>query len=131
MWIKLVSMLFRRAVVIAGSRGVQLGAGAAAIAEIINIDVMHREALKIAPGSDAAALHNAAETVLRWLGGAGDEVMWPTHKTGPLAGQPIAPNYLTIDMARGRAWFHETYTKRRRFMARGRGGYRRSYRRRY
>jgi len=128
MWVKLVSILFRRAMMIAESRGVQLAAGAAAIAEIINVDVLNREALKVAPGSDPAALHSAAETVLRWLGAGGDEVMWPTHKTGPLAGQPIAPNYLTIDMAKGRAWFHEKYTSRKSARMFGR---RRSFRRSY
>lgn len=133
MWIKLVAMLFQRAGVIASSRGVQIGTGLAALSDILNIDILRHEAIKLAPGSDRHALDEAARVVLRWLGGAGEEVMWPTHKTGPLAGQPIAPNYMTIDMAKGRAWFHEKYysakSSRRRF---GGGGFRRSsYRRRY
>lgn len=107
----LIAKLLARAFPFYSSRGAQaaLVAGGAAGgiigSDIINLDWLRRESFKIAPGSDAVALEEAARTVARMLNLSGDEVLWPRTRTG----DPIAPKYLTIDLGRGRAWYHTKY----------------------
>jgi len=120
----LVGRLILAARALAASRGVQLAAGGIVAADLINLDWLRQQSIRIAPGSDQAAIEQAARTAAQLLGMAGDEVLWPTHRRGALQGEPITPMYLTVDLTRGRAWFSSRYfsrkSTRRRF-----GGYRR------
>lgn len=123
----LVGRLLLSARALAASRGVQLAAGGALVADFINLDWLRQQAIKIAPGSDRAALEQAARTAATLLGLAGDEVLWPVHRRGALQGEPITPMYLVVDLTKGRAWFSSRYssTRRRRFGFRRFGGLRR------
>lgn len=123
----LVGRLIIAARALAASRGVQLAAGGIVAADLINLDWLRQQSIRIAPGSDRAAIEQAARTAAQLLGMAGDEVLWPTHRRGALQGEPITPMYLVVDLTRGRAWFSSKYysaksARRRRF-----SGYRRSY----
>lgn len=123
----LVGRLIIAARALAASRGVQLAAGGIVAADLINLDWLRQQSIRIAPGSDRAALEQAARTAAQLLGMAGDEVLWPTHRRGALQGEPITPMYLVVDLTKGRAWFTTKYysaksVRRRRF-----SGYRRSY----
>jgi len=122
----LVGRLLLSARALAASRGVQLAAGGALVADFINLDWLRQQAVKIAPGSDRAALEQAARTAATLLGLAGDEVLWPVHRRGALQGEPITPMYLVVDLTKGRAWFSSRYkSTKRRFGFRRFGGYRR------
>lgn len=131
----LVGRLIIAARALAASRGVQLAAGGIVAADLINLDWLRQQSIRIAPGSDRAAIEQAARTAASLLGMAGDEVLWPTHRRGALQGEPITPMYLVVDLTRGRAWFTSRYTsgkamyrmRRRRFGYRRYGGYRGSY----
>lgn len=97
---------------VAQSRGFGYAATGLAIADVINLDFLRQEAIKLAPGSGQEGIENAARTAARLLGLNGEEVLWPTHRRGPQAGEPIIPRYLTIDLIQGRAWYssrHNTY----------------------
>lgn len=120
----LVGRLLIAARALAASRGVQLAAGGIVAADLINLDWLRAQSIRIAPGSDKAAIEQAARTAAQLLGMAGDEVLWPYHRRGALQGEPITPMYLVVDLTKGRAWFSSSYTKRRRFR---RFGYRRRY----
>lgn len=125
----LVGRLILAARALAASRGVQLAAGGIVAADLINLDWLRQQSIRIAPGSDQAAIEQAARTAAQLLGMAGDEVLWPTHRRGALQGEPITPMYLTVDLTRGRAWFSTRYysrksARRRSFRPRY-GGYRR------
>lgn len=113
----LVGRLILSARALAASRGVQLAAGGAVVSDFLNLDWFNQQAIKIAPGSDKAAIVDAARLAARLLGLAGDEVLWPVHRRGALQGEPITPMYLVVDLTKGRAWFSSRYksTKRRRF----------------
>jgi len=126
----LVGRLILAARALAASRGVQLAAGGIVAADLINLDWLRQQSIRIAPGSDQAAIEQAARTAAQLLGMAGDEVLWPTHRRGALQGEPITPMYLTVDLTRGRAWFSSRYysrksIRRRSFGFRRYGGYRR------
>lgn len=125
----LVGRLILAARALAASRGVQLAAGGIVAADLINLDWLRQQSIRIAPGSDQAAIEQAARTAAQLLGMAGDEVLWPTHRRGALQGEPITPMYLTVDLTRGRAWFSTRYysrkSTRRRFGFRRYGGFRR------
>lgn len=124
----LVGRLILAARALAASRGVQLAAGGIVAADLINLDWLRQQSIRIAPGSDQAAIEQAARTAAQLLGMAGDEVLWPVHRRGALQGEPITPMYLTVDLTRGRAWFSTRYYRRprRRFNSFRRfGGYRR------
>lgn len=127
----LVGRLILAARALAASRGVQLAAGGIVAADLINLDWLRQQSIRIAPGSDQAAIEQAARTAAQLLGMAGDEVLWPTHRRGALQGEPITPMYLTVDLTRGRAWFSTRYYSRksarrrpyfRRYMGRRWGG---------
>lgn len=123
----LVGRLILAARALASSRGVQLASGGIVAADLINLDWLRQQSIRIAPGSDQAAIEQAARTAAQLLGMAGDEVLWPTHRRGALQGEPITPMYLTVDLTRGRAWFSTRYYSRKSAM-RGRkrySGYRR------
>lgn len=109
----LVGRLITAARALAASRGVQLAAGGIVAADLINLDWLQQQAIRIAPGSDQAAIVQAARTAAHLLGMAGDEVLWPTHRRGALQGEPITPMYLTVDLTRGRAWFSTRYYSRK------------------
>lgn len=103
--IALVARLITLALRAASARGlVAIGSGAV-LADFINLDWLRQQSIKIAPGSDPQAIEEAARTAARLLGLSGDEVLWPTHTRGAMAGEPIVPKYLTIDLSRGRAWY--------------------------
>lgn len=124
----LVGRLLLSARALAQSRGVQLAAGGALVADFINLNWLEQQAIKIAPGSDKAAIVQAARNAAVLLGLAGDEVLWPVHRRGALQGEPITPMYLMVDLTKGRAWFSTRYYRRprRRFNSYRRfGGYRR------
>lgn len=116
----LVGRLLLSARALAASRGVQLAAGGALVADFINLNWLEQQAIKIAPGSDKAAIVQAARNAAVLLGLAGDEVLWPVHRRGALQGEAITPMYLTVDLTKGRAWFSSRYrsTKRRRSFGR-------------
>lgn len=106
----LVGRLIMAARAAAASRGLQLVGGGMAAADFLNLDWLMQQGIKIAPGSDQAAIVEAAHTAARLLGLSGDEVLWPVH--GPRhaqAGEPIVPRYLVVDLNRGRAWYTERY----------------------
>lgn len=110
MLFRLVAMLISRGLArMAGSRALQIAGGAAVVADVVNLDWLRQESIKIAPGSDAAALEEAARTAARLLNLSGEEVLWPRSRSG----EPISPNYLTIDLGRGRAWYHGKYYSRK------------------
>lgn len=117
----LVGRLLLAARALAASRGVQLAAGGALVADFINLNWLEQQAIKIAPGSDRAAIVQAARNAAVLLGLAGDEVLWPVHRRGALQGEPITPMYLVVDLTKGRAWFSTRYYRRprRRFFNRG------------
>jgi len=100
--IPLVARLIMRAIsVVMQKRGaVPIGVGLA-VADVINLDMLRRDALNLAPGSDPEAIEEAARTAARLLGLEGDEVLWPVTRQGT----PIVPHYLTVDLTKGRAWY--------------------------
>lgn len=130
----LVGRLVIAARALAASRGVQLAAGGIVAADLINLDWLRQQSIRIAPGSDRAAIEQAARTAASLLGMAGDEVLWPTHRRGALQGEPITPMYLVVDLTRGRAWFSTRHISakalfrakraRRPYYRYGGGGYR-------
>lgn len=124
----LVGRLIMAARAAATSRGLALVGGGLAAADFLNLDWLMAQGIKIAPGSDQAAITEAAHTAARLLGLGGDEILWPVH--GPRhaqAGEPIVPRYLVVDLNRGRAWYTERYFSRKSVM-RSRGfGQRRGF----
>lgn len=101
----LIGRLVMGARALAVSRGFQIGAGTALITDFVNLDWLRANAIKLAPGSDQAAIEQAARTAAQLLGLAGDEILWPVHRRGARQGEPIIPMYLTIDFTKGRGWF--------------------------
>jgi len=79
-----------------------IGAGGAAIGDVINIDVLRQTAVKLAPTSDPEALEEAARDVIRKLGLDGSDVIFPS-------GGPQNWNYYHMDMRTGRQWFTRKY----------------------
>lgn len=79
-----------------------IGAGGAALSDVINIDVLRREAVRIAPTSDPEALEEAARQVIRMLGIDGSDVRFPP-------GGPENWRYFTINLTNGQTWFHRQY----------------------
>lgn len=124
----LVSRLIMAARAAAASRGLMLVGGGLAAADFLNLDWLLQQGIKIAPGSDRAAIVGAAELAARLLGLGGDEVLWPVH--GPRhaqAGEPIVPRYMVLDLTRGRAWYTERYFSFKSVKAARRGGSRRGF----
>jgi len=123
--IRLVAFLINKALALFANRAVVAGGIGVAVSDIINLDWLRQEAIKAAPGSDAEAIEESARTAARLLGLEGDEVLWPRRRDG----NAIVPRYLTIDLARGRAWYsskHYSY-KSARMMGRRRSWGRRTY----
>lgn len=97
----LVARLFAVAKQILASKGFQLGTGAAAAADVLNIDILRREAVRLAPTSDPEALEEAARQIIRMLGLDGSNVIGP---------RDVARwNYFHMNMANGQAWFTSRY----------------------
>lgn len=88
---------------------IAIGAGAGAITDIINLDWLRQQSIRIAPGSDREALEEAARLAARLLGLEGDEILWPRQRNG----DPIPPKYLIVDLNRGRGWFSTRYYSRK------------------
>lgn len=100
------------------------GVGTAVGTDIINLDWLRRQSIKLAPGSDGEALEEAARLAARLLGLEGDEVLWPRQRNG----EPIMPKYLVIDLSRGRAWYSTRYFSKKSVSAGRRRGNSRGYR---
>lgn len=79
------------------------------VSDIVNLDFLRQESIKVAPGSEPAAIEWAARTAARLLNLSGNEVLWPVQAKGPMAGRFIIPHYMTIDLVRGRAWYSTTH----------------------
>lgn len=100
----LIARLFQFAKAALSARGVQIGVGAAGIADVLNIDVLRREAVKLAPTSDPEALEEAARQILRMLGIDGSDVRGPKKIEDW--------NYFHMSMQTGQAWFTRSYISR-------------------
>lgn len=83
-----------------GAIGLALTAGAVA-ADLLNIDELRQEAVRIAPTSDPEALEEAARQLMRMVGADGSEVLWP--------GNGVSPRYYHFDLSTGRQWFTGKY----------------------
>lgn len=100
---KIGPTLVARAATLGGGRAgaISIGLGAGAVAtDLINIDELRREAVKLAPNSDPEALEEAARQVMRMVGADGGDVQFPSN--GP-------PNYFNMNMKNGQMWFTTTY----------------------
>lgn len=76
------------------------------IGDIINIDVLRQQAVKLAPTSDPEALEEAARQLMRMLGLDGSDVVFPP-------GGPKNWNYFHMDMRKGNAWWTRDYISRK------------------
>lgn len=87
------------------SRNVQLAAGgagvAATIADVLNIDMFRREAVRVSPTSDPEALEEAARAV-HWMMGLSDQEV-----IGPRSIENW--NYFHYDPIKGRGWWTRRY----------------------
>lgn len=72
------------------------------IADLVNIDILRQQAVKLAPTSDPEALEEAARQLMRMLGLDGSDVLFPP-------GGPANWNYFHMDMRTGRAWWTRKY----------------------
>lgn len=100
-------------------RTIVTGGAAVAIGDVINLDWLRQQAIRIAPGSDREALEEASRLAARLLGLEGDEVLWPRQRNG----EPITPKYMIIDLNRGRAWYSTRYYSRKSVNAGRRRGF--------
>lgn len=83
-----------------GGLGLALTAGAVA-ADLLNVDELRQEAVRVAPTSDPEALEEAARQIMRMVGADGSEVLWP--------GNGVSPRYYVFDLSTGRQWFTGQY----------------------
>lgn len=110
----LLAKLFQFAQAVIANRGVQVAGGAAAVIDVLNIDVLRREAVRIAPRSDPEALEEASRQIMRMLGLDGSNVIGPKDIRDW--------NYFHFSVAHQRAWWTKRYTSgRSRRAAFGRG----------
>lgn len=77
----------------------------AGIGDLINIDILRQQAVKLAPTSDPEALEEAARQLMRMLGLDGSDVLFPP-------GGPANWNYFHMDMRSGRSWWTRKYISR-------------------
>lgn len=96
--------------------GLALTAGAVA-ADLLNVDELRQEAVRIAPTSDPEALEEAARQIMRMVGADGSEVLWP--------GNGVSPRYYVFDLSTGRQWFTGHYRSFKSVRAANNRGYRR------
>lgn len=82
----------------AGPMGLAISIGAMLV-DLLNIDELRQEAVKIAPRSDPEALEEAARQIIRMTGADGTKTFWPK---GP-------PRYYVFDLATGNQWFISRY----------------------
>lgn len=75
------------------------------IGDLVNIDLLRQQAVKLAPTSDPEALEEAARQLMRMLGLDGSDVLFPP-------GGPGNWNYFHMDMRTGRAWWTRKYISR-------------------
>lgn len=101
----LLAKLWAFVVSAATVRNIAVTGGAASVADIINIDVLRREAVKIAPTSDPEALEEAARQIMRMLGLDGSDIR------GPAGIQNW--RYFHMNMRTGQAWFTRRYNSER------------------
>ncbi len=108
-----VGILIQRALQLYASSGatkaIAIGAGASTIADLINLDWLRRETIKLAPGSPAAAVEDAARMAARMLGLDGSNILWPRHTKGAKQGEAIIPTYFVLNLTNGQAWYTSTY----------------------
>lgn len=97
----LIGRLFQFAKALLASRGLQVGVGAAGLADVLNIDILRREAVKLAPTSDPEALEEAARQILRMLGMDGSDVRGPKDIKDW--------NYFHMNMQTGQVWWTRKY----------------------
>lgn len=76
------------------------------IADLVNIDILRQQAVKLAPTSDPEALEEAARQLMRMLGLDGSDVLFPP-------GGPANWNYFHMDMRTGRAWWTRKYISKK------------------
>jgi len=84
----------------AGMIGLTIGTVAA---DLLNIDELRQEAVRIAPASDPEALEEAARQIMRMTGADGSSVIWG----------PGNPRYYHFDLTTGNAWFTERYNSQK------------------
>lgn len=96
--------------------GLALTAGAVA-ADLLNVDELRAEGVRIAPTSDPEALEEAARQIMRMVGADGSEVLWP--------GNGVSPRYYVFDLTTGRQWFLGKYNSFKTVRAANARGYRR------
>lgn len=83
------------------NRGVQIGTGVAGLTDVLNIDILRREAIRLAPRSDPEALEEASRQIMRMLGLDGSQVIGPKN---------IADwNYFHFSVVAQRAWWTKRY----------------------
>lgn len=82
----------------AGPMALAISVGAMLV-DLLNIDELRQEAVKIAPRSDPEALEEAARQIIRMTGADGTKTLWPK---GP-------PRYYVFDLASGNQWFISRY----------------------
>lgn len=97
----MIAKLLQFAKAVIASRGVRLGVGAAGIADVLNIDLLRRESVRLAPRSDPEALEQASRNIITFLGLDGTEVIGPKDVSDW--------NYLHIDAVKGRMWWTKRY----------------------
>lgn len=97
----LIGRLIQFAKAIIANRGLQIAAGTAGLADALNIDILRREAIRLAPRSDPEALEEASRQIMRMLGLDGSTVIGP---------KDIADwNYFHFDVVKQRAWWTKRY----------------------
>lgn len=106
--IMLVARMMMNAIA-AHKRTIAVTGAAVAIGDVVNLDWLRQQAIRIAPGSDKTALEEAARLAARLLGLEGDEILWPRGRNG----EPITPKYMIVDFNRGRGWFSTRYYSRK------------------
>lgn len=94
--------------------------GGAVAADLLNIDELRTEAVRIAPTSDPEALEEAARQILRMTGADGSDVMWP--------GNGGIPKYYHMNLQNGQQWFTANYTSANTVRAAARRGNARGFR---
>lgn len=96
----LLAALMKWIVTKAGPTTIGVGIG-----DLVNIDILRQQAVKLAPTSDPEALEEAARQLMRMLGLDGSDVLFPP-------GGPANWNYFHMDMRTGRSWWTRRYISR-------------------
>lgn len=120
--------MFGRVVNSQFSKYAGLAATGATLADVVNLDSLMRDTIKLAPGTSADGVRKIAEAAGRALGLGGDDILMPVYgHRHAKAGQPITPTHFVVDLNKGRAWFTGTFPGRSK-RPRGRPYYQRRWR---